>query len=133
MPGPMSSAELPAVPWRNGAGHTRELATGPGWRLSLADLVAPAPFSHFPGSDRVHLPIEGGYTLVVDGAEHPARRLEPIEFPGEAAVVLRALARPTTALNLITRRDTCTGSLVVDDLVVRVQIHPRPPATKEHP
>ncbi|MFT4081448.1 MAG: HutD family protein [Nocardioides sp.] len=126
---PIDVADVPPAPWKNGAGSTRELATGPGWRLSLADLVAQAPFSFFPGQDRIHLPLEGGYTLVIDDVEHPARALEPIAFPGEAAVVLRSLDRPTTALNLMTRRDQCRGALVVDGTTVAVHIHER---TKEN-
>ncbi|MER7604642.1 HutD family protein [Nocardioides sp. NPDC127503] len=101
------------MPWRNGLGRTRELLAGPGWRLSLADLAAPGPFSSFPGSDRVHLPLEGGYTLVVDSHPHHARALQPVSFAGEAPVVLQDLARLTSALNLITDRATSTCTLVV--------------------
>ncbi|MFJ9387641.1 HutD family protein [Nocardioides sp. NPDC101246] len=109
----IDSGDVAPVPWRNGLGRTRELLVGPGWRLSLADLTAPGPFSSFPGNDRVHLPLEDGYTLVVDGHPIQARALQSVGFPGEAPVVLQDLARPTSALNLITERATCTGALVV--------------------
>ncbi|MFG5407966.1 HutD family protein [Piscinibacter sakaiensis] len=41
---------MPAQPWRNGGGHTRELWTWPAdgpWqaRLSVADIAADGPFS----------------------------------------------------------------------------------------
>lgn len=107
------SADVSPVPWRNGAGLTRDLHTGRGWELSLADLVAPCPFSTFAGSDRVHLPLEGGYTLLVDGVERVALKHRPIAFAGGVPVLLRELQRPTTALNLIFRRGSCVGSLVV--------------------
>lgn len=109
----LAAADLSPVPWRNGAGLTCELAAGPGWRLSLADLTAPAPFSAYPGSDRVHVPLGVGYPLEVDGRLLEARPLEPVCFAGEVPVVLPSLPRPTTALNLITRRADCAGSLVV--------------------
>lgn len=112
----VDSAAVPPLPWRNGAGLTRQLAAGQGWRLSLADLAGPAPFSTFAGSDRVHLPLDGGYQLVVDGVVHEVRALESLRFPGEVPVLLRSVERPTKALNLITRRATCSGSLVVNRL-----------------
>ncbi|SDK22458.1 hypothetical protein SAMN05428985_10392 [Nocardioides sp. YR527] len=117
MPGPahvlIDSGDVAPVPWRNGLGRTRELLVGPGWRLSLADLAAPGPFSSFPDSDRVHLPLEGGYALVVGGHPIQARALQPVGFPGEAPVVLQDLERPTSALNLITDRSICSGTLLV--------------------
>lgn len=118
MPGPaapirLDTADVPPVPSRNGAGLTRELATEPGWLLSLADIAVPVPFSGYAGSDRVHLPVGTGYPLEVDGRVLDARLLEPLCFAGEVPVVLRSLSQPTTALNLITRRASCSGSLVV--------------------
>ncbi len=54
-------ANCPAVPWKNGLGRTRELAIQPPgagmddflWRVSVAEVETAAPFSAFPGVDRV--------------------------------------------------------------------------------
>ena len=45
--------------WKNDAGVTREVATGPGWRVAIADLATSGPFSTFPGIDRVLYLLEG--------------------------------------------------------------------------
>ena len=53
-------ASTPPVPWKNGGGSTRELACWPpgagmdsfAWRVSVATIARPGPFSAFPGVDR---------------------------------------------------------------------------------
>ena len=100
----LDPASVVPQPWRNGRGVTRELATGPGWRASLAELTADGPFSPFPGLDRVFTPLAGGFELVVDGAPVPTQALRPVRFRGESDVELRGLARPTSALNVMTER-----------------------------
>ncbi|NKX51066.1 HutD family protein, partial [Arthrobacter deserti] len=73
-------AGLPAVPWRNGGGSTRELAAGAagdgwGWRLSLADIVRPGAFSVFEGIERVLTVVEGeGLALSIGGASRVAEK-----------------------------------------------------------
>lgn len=107
----LDPAAVAPQPWRNGRGTTRELATGPGWRVSLAELAEDGPFSSFPGFARIFTPLGDGFELVIDGVPHPARRHQPIAFPGEAGVELHRLAAPTQALNLMTERDTCRGAV----------------------
>ncbi|MEQ6899643.1 HutD family protein [Nocardioides sp. YIM 152588] len=109
----VDATTLPPRPWHNGAGTTRQVWTAPGWRLSIADLTTPGPFSDLPGVDRVHVPLGGAYTLAVDGRPVAARALEPIAFPGEAAVSLDDLPAPTRALNLMVWRDHGRGEVRV--------------------
>jgi len=53
-------ATVPPTPWKNGGGATRELACWPSgagmhdfeWRVSVATIAAPGPFSAFAGVDR---------------------------------------------------------------------------------
>ena len=91
-------AELPVVPWRNGGGVTREVATGGSgeegfdWRISIADVEVPGPFSAFPGLDRT-ITLVGGerMDLVIDG-------VEPRPGPASAADLRRCqpdVVRPT--------------------------------------
>ena len=72
------AGELVPVPWRNGQGVTREIAAMPAgagpddflWRVSLADVVGPAPFSRFPGVDRVIALNDGaGFRMTLDDAQ----------------------------------------------------------------
>ncbi|MEV0703581.1 HutD family protein [Saccharopolyspora sp. NPDC050389] len=115
----IDSADTTPQPWRNGRGTTRELWAEPAgadvqWRLSLADLTEDGPFSRFDGVERVFTPVDGGgFELTVDGRPHPADRHRPIRFPGEAAVTVRGLAEPARALNLMTARGHCGGTVHV--------------------
>ena len=60
-------AGLSPVPWKNGGGVTRELASAPpdarsydvGWRVSIADITRSGSLSTFPGLDRVITLIDG--------------------------------------------------------------------------
>ena len=74
VPPTILATSAPATPWRNGAGLTRELWVGgagdvPAWRLSLADLTTDAPFSLYPGYDRVFLPLDGDLLLTIGGEQ----------------------------------------------------------------
>jgi environmental stress-induced protein Ves len=52
--------QVPAQPWKNGGGQTRELVCQPAgaslqdfdWRISVATIAASGPFSSYPGVDR---------------------------------------------------------------------------------
>lgn len=69
------------VRWANGAGTTVELVALeesadltpglPRWRLSVASLERPAPFSPLPGLHRRFLPVGGDVVLTVDGVRTP--------------------------------------------------------------
>jgi environmental stress-induced protein Ves len=63
--------EFTLVPWKNGLGHTTELAINEGgnldhfdWRLSIASVITNGEFSNFSGYQRNLVLIEGnGLTL----------------------------------------------------------------------
>ena len=86
-------AEVPATPWKNGGGVTRQIATGGGaeggadwdWRVSLAEVSEDGPFSIFPQTDRVIAVIEGaGMDLLrPDGSRLALEPLRPQHFAGE--------------------------------------------------
>lgn len=104
----LDPSAVEAVPWRNGAGSTRELAVGEDqagqvqWRISLANLDGPAEFSIFIGMDRLFVPL-GGVRLTIDGDAVHLQPGEHVHFPGEAAVLVEPDA-PTEALNVMVRR-----------------------------
>lgn len=101
------------MPWRNGGGTTTELVRRPAagdefdWRLSVAEVSAPGPFSRFDGIDRILVLLTGdGMDL-----EFPSGTvaLRPpyghLRFAGEDDVSATPVSGPTTDLNLMWRRD----------------------------
>lgn len=119
-------ADLAPVPWANGGGRTTELvgyaesaqyaesghfaeAVAPEWRLSIAALDRPAPFSALPGVRRTFMPADGDVTLqIADRTVHVARGTT-VEFDGSDPVELVALDHPCHAINLMVKEDARTG------------------------
>lgn len=122
----LSPTDHRRVPWKNGGGVTTELAVEPAtdgrpdgrfvWRVSIADVVEPGPFSAFPGYDRLIAVVEGdGMRLSVDGAPPvERRRLDPaFAFPGEAVVWCEPTAGPIRDVNLMLDRASAAGTLTL--------------------
>ncbi len=117
--------EYRTMPWKNGLGATTELCVEPpgatverfDWRLSIAELRGPGPFSTFVGYDRVIVQLDGApMALTHDGASAVALRLRvPHAFRGEAATAcdLDGLAHD---FNLMVRRAAVRASLDVRTL-----------------
>ncbi|QEU96913.1 HutD family protein [Streptomyces kanamyceticus] len=112
-------SEYPSVPWKNGGGITREVASGVvrtplvpaeftvgfDWRVSVADVDAQGPFSSFPGIDRVITLVEGdGMVLTVEGTAQSVAPLVPFAFSGDAATDCRLEAGAVRDMNVMTRR-----------------------------
>jgi uncharacterized protein len=102
--------EVPATPWRNGGGVTRELLAAPDsndwmWRISVAEVGADGPFSAFAGVERWFSVLDGaGVELDVDGHLHRLRPGDPaVQFDGAAATQCRLIDGPTRDLNLMLR------------------------------
>ncbi len=119
----LTPADYRRVPWKNGLGLTTEIAVEESpdgsrfvWRVSIADVAAPGPFSAFPGYDRLIAVVEGtGMRLAVDGAAPvECRRPSPaFAFPGEAAVDCTLLDGPIRDFNLMLDRATAAGVLTL--------------------
>ncbi|MGW1208071.1 HutD/Ves family protein [Streptomyces sp. NPDC002499] len=126
----LRAAERPAVPWKNGGGLTREVASAPSqsgmsdfvWRVSLADVAEPGPFSRFEGVDRIITLVDGpGMVLTVDGTEHTvAEPYVPFAFPGEATTDCRLLGGQLVDFNVMVRRGWATArvELVRDQVAI---------------
>ncbi|MEH0580332.1 HutD family protein [Streptomyces sp. B21-108] len=123
----LDPSQVAPTPWRNGAGATRELTTETDasgqvlWRISVADLDRDAPFSTFPGLDRLFVAL-GPLRLTVDGRQQPLAAGDQARFAGEAPVTV-ALDAPTRALNVMTRRGACRA-----EVTLRPASAPRLPA-----
>jgi environmental stress-induced protein Ves len=99
--------------WKNGAGTTTEIAVSPPgagldefeWRLAIADLERPGPFSSFPGVERLLMVLPPGeVALTIDGTERALPPLEVLRFAGESVVSASLAAGPARDLNLMLRR-----------------------------
>jgi hypothetical protein len=119
----LAPADYRRVPWKNGGGHTLEIAADPpgstvagfAWRVSVADVDRDGPFSAFPGVDRT-LVLLGGNGMRLTGACEPLElhtAYEPVRFAGEAALHCALVAGPTRDFNLMVRRDAAAGDVVV--------------------
>ena len=117
-------AELTAVPWRNGGGVTREVMSAGGsgsqgfdWRISIAQVNEPGPFSTFSGVDRIITVVEGeGMDLVIDGVEHALGLHELLRFDGASRSSCTRLAGPVRDLNVMTRSDRLSATVAIRDL-----------------
>ena len=118
-------AELPATPWKNGGGSTREVACWPpgaglddfDWRVSIATIAVGGPFSTFAGIDRTIMLLDGpGVRLrSPDGAiDHRLDRpLLPFAFSGDVALDCELLGGGSSDLNVMTRRGRWHSQLVL--------------------
>ena len=114
--------DCPAMPWKNGRGRTRELAVHPPgadmddflWRVSVAEVDCAAPFSAFPGIDRVIALLDGdGFTMTLDdGRSHVLTTpCVPFAFPGEAKVDVALAGGSSRDFNLMLRRGRVRGDI----------------------
>jgi environmental stress-induced protein Ves len=113
-----------SIPWKNGFGRTAILAVAEAqgsfhWRLSIADEIANAPFSPFPGVDRHLTPLPGpaehkapgGFGLRRNGETVHVAERDVVSFPGEEPIASGGDADGHTALNLMVRRGSHVGTL----------------------
>ena len=117
--------DLPAMPWKNGGGVTREIVCHPpgagmhgfDWRVSIAHIASDGPFSAFPGVDRIITLLSGGGVHLGSDEDKVNHRLDtpltPFAFAGEAPIHARLLAGDCHDFNVMTRRSACTASLQV--------------------
>jgi environmental stress-induced protein Ves len=115
---------LPARPWKNGAGLTREIATHPrdagidafDWRVSVAEVTRHAPFSAFPGVDRCIVLLRGAGMRLVSTPSEIDHRLDrpgvPFAFAGEWPIDAQLLDGATSDLNVMTRRGRWRAGVV---------------------
>lgn len=119
----LAPADYRRMPWKNGGGHTLEIASDPpgsgvaafAWRVSVADVERDGPFSAFPGVDRT-LVLLAGKGMRLTGAGAPLElhtAYEPVDFAGDAALHCALIGGPTRDFNLMVRRDAASGDVVV--------------------
>lgn len=101
------------MPWANGSGSTREVAIWPptaslmnfDWRISMAGISRPGPFSALLGVNRVLTVInESSLELRVAAINTTLVRRDQISFCGEESVEAVTMNSDVQALNVMTRR-----------------------------
>ena len=101
------------MPWRNGLGTSREIAsrTGPdgalAWQVGIADLEHDGPFSHYPHCDRIFTPLSGDPppALAFNGENfQPCTVLVPKRFSGDWATLARVPAAGRAFNAIVDRR-----------------------------
>jgi uncharacterized protein len=110
------------VPWKNGGGLTREILKVPAdaetfdWRLSLATVGAPGPFSAFDGYDRA-LALVRGAGIELDFGPHGQISLrspgELARFDGAWATDGALIDGPSTGVKLIVAKERAEAQVDV--------------------
>ncbi len=108
------AADYRRMPWKNGGGSTTEVAIAPAtstldnfdWRISMAHVATPGPFSRFPDIDRTLAVIEGaGIHITVDGATVMLEQSSaPHFFPGDVDTSATLIDGPIDDLNVMSNR-----------------------------
>ena len=122
----LTPASYRTTRWKNGLGETAEIAREPtgieltdfDWRVSYAAVIADGMFSEYPGIERTIMVFEGnGMTLALghggSGASKILSPFVPFTYPGETPVHGQLLDGPVLDLNLMCRRDACSGTMRV--------------------
>ncbi|BEP65692.1 MULTISPECIES: HutD family protein [unclassified Variovorax] len=110
-----SRATLRATPWKNGGGTTQEIASWPpgagldsfGWRVSIATIASPGPFSVFPGIDRQIMLLEGDGVRLFTHDGRVSHRLDvphqPFAFSGDDPIDCTLLGGASNDFNVMAR------------------------------
>ena len=109
------SSEYRRMPWKNGGGETIEIAVSPSgatldnfdWRVSMARVDAPGPFSVFPETDRSLAVLQGGglrLRFSPDRIVSLSRDTAPFSFAADVPVEAELIEGAIVDLNVMTRR-----------------------------
>jgi len=113
-------------PWKNGGGIFTDIAgawradaaardwSSLLWRFASTPIVAPGPFSHMPGIDRLQM-VVSGRGLVLKSPTQEFDEREPfttVRFTGEMEIVTALEEGPVEVVNLMARRGAAEIELV---------------------
>ncbi len=117
-------SQFKASPWKNGGGITHEALRVPergifSWRVSIAHIDAPGPFSDFAGYARTMVLLRGaGVALKLsDGTQRLMRATGDLaQFDGALGAECELLNGPCVDLNLMTSNALRLGEVRVERL-----------------
>ena len=102
-------ADCPPVPWRNGAGTTRELYLESDLRVTVASERSEAAFSDFSGWSRTIVPLGDGLSLLLgERREIAIPAMSGFSFADSERVRARLADGPIEAFNIMTRDGAVT-------------------------
>ena len=111
--------DVPATPWRNGGGVTRELVAWPQaadwtWRMSVAEVGQSGPFSSFDGVGRWFAVLAGsGLQLTVNKQPHRLTTADaPFFFDGAASTDCQLTDGATQDFNLMVQNSRANAGMV---------------------
>jgi len=122
----LKSDDYTRSPWKNGGGIFTDIAgawraDAPArdwnsllWRFASTPIVAPGPFSHMPGIDRLQM-VVAGRGLVLKSPTQEFDEREPfttVRFTGEMEIVTELEAGPVEVVNLMARRGAAEIELI---------------------
>jgi hypothetical protein len=130
----LRAADRITVPWTNGGGITREVCRSPDsegsgsfdWRISIAEVSKPGPFSRFAGYRRLIALIAGQQMELNPAAGRPVvlRPRTVHAFDGEDEVSGALPSGPVSDLNVIFRPDVIQASLRFSECAERWELRP---------
>ena len=117
----LSPETFKTIPWKNGLGHTTELAINSGgnlddfdWRLSIASVVNDGDFSNFPGYQR-HLVLIEGEGLILDhhngDVNELANLLDVAHFDGGSKTCGRLVNGAIKDFNIMANKQSFTAEV----------------------
>lgn len=118
----LRESDYVTVPWKNGGGLTREILKVPpqaaafDWRLSLATIATPGPFSLFDGYDRTLVLVRGAGVELDFGPQGRTTLRAPGQmavFDGAWPTQCALIDGPSTDLNLIVARARAEAQAVI--------------------
>lgn len=118
----LRESEYVTVPWKNGGGLTREILKVPpdaaafDWRLSLANVATPGPFSSFDGCDRTLVLVHGAGVELDFGPHGRVTLRAPGDlaaFDGAWPTQCALIDGPSTDLNLIVTRARAEAQTII--------------------
>jgi environmental stress-induced protein Ves len=122
----LKSEDYVRSPWKNGGGIFTDIAGAHRadaavkdwnsllWRFASTPIVAPGPFSHMPGIDRLQM-VVAGRGLVLKSPSQEFDEREPfttVRFTGELEIVTVLESGPVEVVNLMARRDAAEIELL---------------------
>ncbi len=106
--------DIEEQPWKNGAGTTRQVAVGQGWRVSVAHVTKDGPFSVFEATWRHSIVIDGGALhLSCANEEVLLQSNELSSYVGDVAWDCRLQGEAATVLNIMCERDVAAADILI--------------------
>lgn len=108
----LNIADIHKECWRNGGGMTRQIASGDGWRISLATIAFNGRFSAFSGTHRQSILLQGDPIELCALNHHVLlQRSTVTQYRGDLAWECKLQGAQASVLNVICEPARATATL----------------------